>query len=95
MKKTIYLIEDDETIVTIVKKHLENWDYHVASPQNFQGILEEFQILTPDLILLDISLPYFNCGIICYFRNIFALYWRKYYVTEIYYRPRSFVAFRE
>ncbi|HPJ01128.1 MAG TPA: response regulator transcription factor [Enterococcus sp.] len=60
MKKTIYLIEDDETIVTVVKKHLENWDYHVVSPKNFQAILEEFQILTPDLILLDISLPYFN-----------------------------------
>lgn len=60
MKKTIYLIEDDETIVTVVKKHLENWDYHVVSPQNFQAILAEFQILTPDLILLDISLPYFN-----------------------------------
>jgi DNA-binding response OmpR family regulator len=39
---------------------LENWDYHVVSTQNFQAILAEFQILTPDLILLDISLPYFN-----------------------------------
>ncbi len=60
MYSTIYLIEDDETIVSVIGKHLKQWDYQVISPKNFQAIREEFQALAPDLVLLDISLPYFN-----------------------------------
>ena len=60
MEKTIYLIEDDETIVSVLKKHLEHWGYRVVSPEKFQEVLTEFQTIPPDLVLMDISLPYFN-----------------------------------
>lgn len=56
----IYLIEDDETIVAGISEHLKQWGYQMFSPNEFQMIFEEFQIIEPDLILMDISLPYFN-----------------------------------
>lgn len=56
----IYLVEDDEKISKILQKELEKWGFKVTGVHDFQHILEEFQMLQPDLVLLDISLPYFN-----------------------------------
>lgn len=56
----IYLIEDDETLVSVISEHLTQWGYQVEAPNEFQQIFAEFQQLAPDLILMDISLPYFN-----------------------------------
>lgn len=58
-KKMIYLVEDDETIVDVLKKHLSK-TYQVASVSNFRNISREVEALKPDLILMDITLPYFN-----------------------------------
>lgn len=60
MANTIYLIEDDETIVSGISEHLQQWGYTVIGPKEFQEIFHEFQQLSPDLVLMDISLPYFN-----------------------------------
>ena len=60
MANTIYLIEDDETIVSGISEHLQQWGYTVIAPKEFQEIFHEFQQLSPDLVLMDISLPYFN-----------------------------------
>lgn len=59
-KQRIYLVEDDATIVMVLKKQLEKWGYQAESPVDFQQIAEEAAALVPDLILMDISLPYFN-----------------------------------
>jgi DNA-binding response OmpR family regulator len=60
MANAIYLIEDDETIVSGISEHLQQWGYTVIAPKEFQEIFHEFQQLSPDLVLMDISLPYFN-----------------------------------
>lgn len=55
----IYIIEDDETIVKLLKQHLSQ-TYEAFSVQNFRAIKQEVEEIQPDLILIDITLPYFN-----------------------------------
>lgn len=55
----IYIIEDDETIVKLLNHHLSQ-TYEVFSVQNFRAIKQEVEEIQPDLILIDITLPYFN-----------------------------------
>jgi DNA-binding response OmpR family regulator len=54
------IIEDDLTISSIVKKHLEKWDYEVYVVEDFNDIIQSFTSYSPDLVLLDIYLPFFN-----------------------------------
>ena len=56
----IFLVEDDETIAKMVKNHLEKWDYEVRIAQKFDRIMEEFADYEPQLVLMDIGLPFYN-----------------------------------
>ncbi len=56
----IFLIEDDEVIAGAVTRYLEGWGYTVRCAQAFDRILQEFAAFDPQLVLLDISLPFFN-----------------------------------
>ena len=56
----IYIIEDDFTIASLMKKHLENWGYEVKRTENFQNIISEFTEFEPHMVLVDIMLPFFN-----------------------------------
>lgn len=56
----ILIIEDDETIAKILKNHLIKWDYEAEYIKEFKNITEQVAEYDPQLILLDISLPYFN-----------------------------------
>lgn len=58
-KDRIYIVEDDSTIVKLLKGHLSE-KYTVKGVDNFRAILQEIQEFQPDLILMDITLPYFN-----------------------------------
>lgn len=58
-KDLIYIIEDDQTIVNLLKNHLSQ-TYQVASVSNFRSVAQEVAELKPDLVLMDITLPYFN-----------------------------------
>ncbi|MGT2721279.1 response regulator transcription factor [Streptococcus porcinus] len=55
----IYIVEDDTTIVSLLTSHLQK-DYQVLSVSNFRDIKEEILSYKPDLILMDITLPFFN-----------------------------------
>ncbi len=55
----LFIIEDDATIVSLLKKELSN-QYAVSTVTNFRDILREVVEAQPDLILMDITLPYFN-----------------------------------
>lgn len=55
----IYIVEDDMTIVSLLKDHLSA-SYHVSSVSNFRDMKQEIIAFQPDLILMDITLPYFN-----------------------------------
>ena len=54
------MIEDDAAIVSSVTTFLDQWGYACAKPDDFQNVLATFQDVDPDLVLIDISLPYFN-----------------------------------
>lgn len=62
----IFVVEDDDVIAAAVTRHLTGWGYHVACARRFDRVLEEFAAFDPQLVLLDISLPFFNgyhwCG---------------------------------
>lgn len=60
MSQMIYLAEDDPTIVNVVKNQLVQWGYQATSPVDFQKIAQEVQESAPDLVLMDIALPYYN-----------------------------------
>ncbi len=53
-------MEDDETIARLIKKHLEKWEYEVSTVQDFGNVLGEFAACDPQLVLLDIRLPFYN-----------------------------------
>lgn len=56
----IMIVEDDEIIASSIKKHLEKWNYDVFVVNDFENVLEDFRHYEPLLVLLDISLPYYN-----------------------------------
>ena len=56
----IMLVEDDATIVDILSRQLEKWGYLVRAVQDFDRVREEFREFQPQLVLMDLSLPFFN-----------------------------------
>lgn len=51
------IIEDDTDIRSELKLMLENALYHADSIENFTDVPAQVEVLSPDLILLDIRLP--------------------------------------
>ena len=56
----ILIVEDDSTIASNVAAHLERWDYETKQIEDFKCVMEAFQQFDPQLVLLDIVLPFFN-----------------------------------
>lgn len=56
----ILLVEDDPVIAGTVKNQLSGWGYQVECAEDFQHVLEHFCRMDPQLVLMDISLPFFN-----------------------------------
>ena len=54
------IVEDDEVIASAIQKHLETWNYEVDVIDDFEHVLEKYIQIQPELILLDISLPFYN-----------------------------------
>lgn len=56
----ILIVEDDKIISKSIANHLKKWDYIVQSIDDFKNIMEKFTEFDPHLVLLDISLPFYN-----------------------------------
>ena len=56
----ILIIEDDEVIAGAVRQSLSNWGYEASVACDFAHIDEEFLRVDPQLVIMDISLPYYN-----------------------------------
>lgn len=56
----ILIVEDDETIAGGLKTHLEKWNYQAECMTDFKDVMGKFVDFDPQLVLLDIVLPFFN-----------------------------------
>lgn len=56
----IYLVEDDRVIAKTIADKLTAWNFTVKCTQDFSSILGEFVEFQPHLVLMDITLPFFN-----------------------------------
>ncbi len=56
----ILVVEDDESIASSLQKVLTLWGYDVHVATQFKDVFSEFVSLNPQLVLLDIGLPFFN-----------------------------------
>ena len=56
----ILIVEDDRTIAGAMKKNIESCDFNTRCAEDFRNIMEEFADFNPQLVLLDISLLFFN-----------------------------------
>lgn len=62
----ILIIEDDAVISEQVSRYLARWGYETTCAEDFENILPQFVSFAPQLVLLDIGLPFYNgyywCG---------------------------------
>ena len=56
----ILIIEDDDTIAKNIAAHFNRWSYETKQIADFKNIMEEFLKFAPQLVLLDIGLPFYN-----------------------------------
>lgn len=56
----ILIVEDDVTIASSMKKHIQAWGFEAFCAEDFHDILSVFSKLDPQLVLLDIALPFYN-----------------------------------
>ena len=61
----IMIIEDDCSLANLIKESLEKYNYQVCIPKSLRNLEEEFKELKPDLVLLDINLPYYDGFYLC------------------------------
>lgn len=62
----ILIVEDDAVISEQVGKHLTKWGYEVTGVTDFNDVLADVARFSPQLVLMDIGLPFYNgyywCG---------------------------------
>jgi len=56
----ILIVEDDNDIAEILANELSVWGYDTVCVKDFNNVLYEFKSEKPELVLMDIILPYFN-----------------------------------
>ena len=62
----LMIVEDDFRIAEAISEQTKMWDLDVHIVEDFRNVLAEFTACQPHIVLLDISLPFFNgyhwCG---------------------------------
>ena len=56
----LFIVEDDPVIAQSVKAQAEVWDLEVRLAEDFHAVMDEFTDFLPHIVLLDISLPFYN-----------------------------------
>lgn len=56
----IMIVEDDPTIARLLTENLRPWGYEAFACQKLDDVLGEFVREKPHMVLMDISLPFFN-----------------------------------
>lgn len=61
----LFVVEDDPGIAESVKSLAESWGFCVHCVEDFFNVTAEFAKFDPHIVLLDISLPFYNGYYIC------------------------------
>lgn len=56
----ILIVEDDMGIACAIRRLTEAWDLEAKCVEDFRNVLSDFAQFNPHLVLLDISLPFYN-----------------------------------
>ncbi|PDY95992.1 DNA-binding response regulator [Bacillus anthracis] len=56
----IMIVEDDKKISKLLQSHINKYGYEAIVTEDFERVLEQFEDIQPDLVLLDINLPSFD-----------------------------------
>ena len=56
----LMICEDDPGIAGAIKQQAELWDLSVHTVENFRNVMQDFAQFQPHIVLLDISLPFFD-----------------------------------
>ncbi|MEA4895676.1 MAG: response regulator transcription factor [Oscillospiraceae bacterium] len=56
----VFIVEDDTVIAEAIRRHMAAWGCDARCAVNFGNVLSEFADFDPQLVLMDISLPFFN-----------------------------------
>ena len=56
----IFIVEDDEGIANGIASQLKSWGHETYLCEDFGNVTNEFVKVQPHIVLLDISLPFFN-----------------------------------
>ena len=56
----VLIVEDDPVIAGTVAAELNKWGMDARAAADFSAVLAEFTAFAPQLVLLDIALPFFN-----------------------------------
>lgn len=56
----IFIVEDDEGIANGIASQLKSWGHETFLCEDFNNVINEFVKVQPHIVLLDISLPFFN-----------------------------------
>ena len=56
----LFIVEDDAGIAGAIRAQAELWGFEVRCVQDFRNVLGEFAAFEPHIVLLDITLPFFN-----------------------------------
>lgn len=56
----VLIVEDDMVIAKSIANYLNKWNYQAKCITDFRNVMDEFIAFDPQLVLLDISLPFFN-----------------------------------
>lgn len=62
----VFIIEDDYELRSLMKEAIEKIEYKVYEPTDFKKIKEAFVEIKPDIVLLDINLPYYDGYYLCH-----------------------------
>ena len=58
--KTILFAEDDQLLLTLYRKQLQQAGYHVIPAQDGLEAMRNLSMFVPDLVVLDLMMPKFN-----------------------------------
>ena len=62
----ILIVEDDAVIASEIRQNLARWGLDAHTVSDFSDVMGAFEKIAPHLVLMDISLPFFNgyywCG---------------------------------